>query len=158
MKRVCVMVEDHDVRFPHSELLCLSCVRCSVNGSSYPVALVGGSWSVVSCLNSIRDKGMVFVPYRAFFCGVFLKCVQQAHQDVFGMLDIVTVIEYLMVRLRTALYEEWIDGHVTLQRCVRAVQVLFEDIFVELSRRYGNLYSNLSVILDLLILRRGETL
>ena len=126
MKRVCVLVEDHDVQLPHTELLCLSRVMCSVNGSSYPVALVGGSSSVVNCLNSFRDDGMIFVPYRAFSCGVFLKCVQQAHQVVFGTLDILTVIEYLMVRLRTALYEEWIDGHVTLQRCVRAGQVLFE--------------------------------
>ena len=33
MKRVCVVVEDHDVRVPHSELLCLSRVMSSVNGS-----------------------------------------------------------------------------------------------------------------------------
>ena len=82
----------------------------------------------MNCLNSIRDDGMVFVPYRAFTCSVLLKCVQQAHQDVFGMLDIITVADYLMVRLRTALYEEWIDGHITLQRCVRAGQVPFEDL------------------------------
>ena len=103
----------------------------SVNESLYPVALVGGSSSVVNCLNSIRDDGMVFVPYRAFtssVSSVLLKCVQQAHQDVFGMLDIITDVDYLMVRLRTALYEEWIDGHVTLQRCVRSGQVSFEDL------------------------------
>ena len=128
MKRVCVLVEDHDVRLHHSELLCLSRVMCSVNGSSYLVALIGGSSSVANCLNSIRDDGMVFVPYRAFTCGVFLTCVQQAHQDVYGMLDIITVIDYLMVPLRTALYEEWIDGHVTLQCCLRAGQVSFEDL------------------------------
>ena len=128
MKRVCVLVEAPDVRLPHSELLCLSRVKSSVSGSPYPVALVGGSSSVVNCLNAVRDDGMTFVPYRAFTHSVFLKCIQQAHQDVFGMLDIVTIIDYLMARLRTASYEEWIDGHVTLKRCVRAGQVSFEDL------------------------------
>ena len=133
MKRVCVLVEDHDIRLPRSELLCLSRVMCSVNGSSYPVAFVGGSSSVVTCLNSIRSDGMVFVPYRASTSGVFLNCVQQAHQDVFGMLDIVTVIEYLMVRLRTALYE---DG--SLDTLPFSVLLVLDKchlkIFVELSR------------------------
>ena len=95
-------MEDHDVRLAHAELLCLSRIMSSVNGSPYPVALVGGSLSVVICLNSSRDVGMVFVPYRAFISSVLLKCVQQAHQDVFGMLDIISVMDYSMVRLRTA--------------------------------------------------------
>ena len=47
---------------------------------------------------------------------------------MFRLLDIITVIDYLMVRLRSALYEEWIDGHVALQRCVRAGQVSFDDL------------------------------
>ena len=97
LKRVCVLLEDHDVRLPHAESQCLSRVKSSVNGSPYPVALAGVSSSVVNCLNAVREDGMVFVPYRAFTCSVFLKCVQQAHQDVFGMLDIITVIDYTII-------------------------------------------------------------
>ena len=44
------------------------------------------------------------------------------------MIDIVTMIEYLMPRLCTALHEEWLDGHVTLRRCVHAGRVSFDDL------------------------------
>ena len=44
------------------------------------------------------------------------------------MIDMATVVDYLMSRLRTALQEEWFDGHVVLRRCVRAGRVSFEAL------------------------------
>ena len=128
LKRVCVLVEDLDTRLPRAELSCLSCIASSVGGSKFPVAVVSGTSSLINCLIAVRDDGMTFVPYRPFRPVVLMKCVQQAHQDIFGMIDIVTVVDHLMSLLRTALQEEWLDGHVVLRCCVRAGRVSFEDL------------------------------
>ena len=44
------------------------------------------------------------------------------------MIDIVTVVDYLMSRLGTALHEEWLDRHVVIRRSVRAGHVPFENL------------------------------
>ena len=119
----------------------------------------GGSSSVINCLDACREDGMVYVPYRSFTSSVLLKCIQQAHQDVFGMMEIITVIDYLMVRLRTALYEEWIDGVVTLQRCARARQVSIDDLraVIEEENSCSVRFNSSCDILNPLISRRNQT-
>ena len=85
LKRVCVLVEDLDARLSRAELSCLCRITSSMGGSKFPVAVVGGTSSLINCLNAVQDDGMTFVPCRTFTPVVLMKCVQQAHQDILGM-------------------------------------------------------------------------
>ena len=40
---------------------------------------------------------------------VFLQCFRQSHQDVFGMLEVTTALEYVIHRLKGSLYEDWTE-------------------------------------------------
>ena len=47
-----------------------------------------------------------------------MKCYRLAHVDSFGMEDILSLIEDLMLRLRTAIHEIWMVDCGTLLQCV----------------------------------------
>ena len=102
MKRMCALVESLDTRFPRAQRLSLCRVPSRVVDSKFPLTIVRGSSSLINCLNTHRDDGMTFLVYRPFSPTVLTTCIQQAHQDLFGMIDIVTVIDYLMLRWRSA--------------------------------------------------------
>ena len=155
LKRVCVLMEDLDARLPRAEFSCLCRIASSVGGSKFPVTVVGGTSSLINCLNAVRDDGMTFVPYRPFTPVVSTKCVKQAHQDFFGMIDIVTVIDYLMSRLRTALHENWLDGHVVLRRCVRAGRVSFEEL-PAVAKDLVSLWQPISILCVTLVRRKSR--
>ena len=99
-------MESLDFHLPRAEMLCLCRVVSSVADSKFPVAIVGGTLSLINCLNASLDDEITFVPYRPFSFSpvVLITSIQQAHHDVFRITDIVTVNDYLMSRLRTALH------------------------------------------------------
>ena len=110
----------------------VSVIANSVADSKFPVAVFGSTSSLINCLNAVEDDGKPFVPHRPFPPVVVMKCIQQAHRDIFDMIDIVTVVDYLMSRLRTALHEKRLGGHVVLRRCVRAGRMPFENLLARL--------------------------
>ena len=52
---------------------------------------------------------------------------RQAHQDIFGMVEVTTIVEYVVHRLRNAVYEEWAEDKIVLCRCLPRVSVDFCD-------------------------------
>ena len=57
----------------------------------------------------------------------FLQCFSQAHQAVFGM-EVTNMVDYLMLRLRGALHELWLEDVCNLRRCVVAGRVKFPEL------------------------------
>ena len=53
-----------------------------------------------------------------FISEVFLECFCRAHRNLFGRLEIVTVVEYIVLRMRSALHESWTERKTVLQRCI----------------------------------------
>ena len=51
----------------------------------------------------------------------------QADQDVFGMVSVTTLVEYLVHRLKSALYEDWTEDILSLRKCIRQASVGFID-------------------------------
>ena len=49
-------------------------------------------------------------------------------QEVFGGLEVTTMIDFLVLRLRGALQESWFDDLPILRRSVTAGRVLFSDL------------------------------
>ena len=45
-----------------------------------------------------------------------------------GMVEVTTVVEYVVQRLRSALYEEWTEGKPLLRKCIRRGSVSFVDL------------------------------
>ena len=72
--------------------------------------------------------GQKVVIYREFSVDVFLHCYQLAHQEVFGGLEITSMIDFLLLRLRGAVQESWCEGVSCLRRCVVAGRVEFADL------------------------------
>ena len=95
-----------------------------------PLSIRGGPQSFLRVLSDNRTEGRLFVYCRDVTSEVFLQCYRQAHQEIFGMLEVTTMVDFLMLRLRPALQEPWLEDIVTLRRCVFAGAVTFVDLRV----------------------------
>ena len=69
-----------------------------------------------------------FIVYEQFEPEEFLQCVRQAHQDVLGMVEVSTLMEYTVHRMKSALFEEWTENRPILQKSVRQGFVDFCDL------------------------------
>ena len=128
LKRVCVGGQVLDQPMPLAELVSLARVVCTDETLRIPIAIC----ECISLLSrslseSPPDVGRQFVLHRMFDADLFLQCLRQAHQDLFGMLEVVTLVEYLVLRLRSALYEDWTEVCVVLRRCILKGKVEFVD-------------------------------
>ena len=126
LKKVCVGSEPVDQPVPTAELVPLSRVIRSLDSKQMPLAVVGASPSLLRVIGDIRTDGRrFFVVYQGFTEEVFLQCIRKAHQDIFGMVEVTTIVEYFVHRLRNAVYEEWTDDKIVLCRCLRKFSVDF---------------------------------
>ena len=121
---VCVCVEASGQRAPCSELSCLSSFIDNVT----PASCHSLFRVVVQVCAEIRVGGRRFVVWQEFNVDVFLKCSRQAHQAVSGMLEVTTLVDYLMLRLRGALQEPWLEDVYELHRCFNAGRVQFLEL------------------------------
>ena len=127
LKKVCIGKEPLEQPVPNAELMPLSRIVYSLPTKQLPVSLSGGSPSLVRVLGNVRADGRRFVVYQSFSEEVFLQCFHQAHQDVFGLVEVVTIVDYVVQRLKSALYEEWTEDKPVLRKCVRQGSVNFCD-------------------------------
>ena len=125
---VCVVSESLDCPMPLSELDPLSRVINSVEGQRLPVAVRGISPSLLRVRGDERTDGHCFVIEQSFIEDQFLEVFRQAHQDVFGMVAIVTLVEFVILRMRSAVYEDWTEGKTLLRRCIRQRSVPFRNL------------------------------
>ena len=92
------------------------------------VAIRGISLFVLRVLSDNRTDGHHFIFCREFTPEAFLRCYQQAHREIFGMLEITTMIDFLMLRLRGALNQPWMEDTPQLRRSVVSGKVNFADL------------------------------
>ena len=125
---VCVHVEASGQKIPNSELAGLSRVVDSVVSCQLPVSCQGGSASLLRVLNDNRVDGRQFIVRQEFSEETFLQCFREAHQEVFGMLEVTAMVDFLALRLRGALQESWMEDLTVVHRCVVAGRVPFADL------------------------------
>ena len=101
LKKVCVGSESLERPMPLSELKPLSRVIESVEGQQLPVAVRGISLSLLRVLGDERADGRRFAIQQSFGENLFLEVFHQAHQDVFGMIEVVTL--FVILRMRSNL-------------------------------------------------------
>ena len=127
LKKVCVGSEPVDQPVPTAELVPLSRVIHSLYSKQMPLAVVGASPSLLRVIGDNRTDGRRFVVHQGFTEELFLQSIRQAHQDIFGMVEVTTIVEYVVHRLRNAVYEEWTEDKIVLCRCLRKSSVDFCD-------------------------------
>ena len=124
---ICINVEPLGQRVPQSELWSLSRIETSLPSASFPVSIRGVSPSILRVLSDERSDGHRFVYAREFSTDVFLHCYRLAHQEIFGLLEVTTMVDFLMLRLRGALQEPWMEDLPELRRCVVAGRVSIDE-------------------------------
>ena len=118
LKKVCVGRESLTQTIPKPELLPLARIICSLESKRLLLVIVGGSPSLARVLADTRNDGRVFVAYQPFDSEMLIRCFQQAYQDVFSMVKLTTLVEYTIHRLKTAVYEDWMEERATLCKSV----------------------------------------
>ena len=116
---ICVRLEVLDQIIPRPELFYFSRIVCSLKSRQLPFAILGGSSSLARVLIDSRDDGRVLVVYQYIDTDVFFRCIRQAYQDVFSMVEVTSLVDYTILRLKTAVYENWMEGTVVLCNSVR---------------------------------------
>ena len=109
LKKICVGSQSLDQKVPDPELLPLAEVVTCFEGEQLLVSVVAGSPSLIRVMDANRSDGRRFMMLRLFIEDVFLQCFRQSHQDVFGMLEVTTALEYVIHRLKGSLYEDWTE-------------------------------------------------
>ena len=125
---VCVHVEASGQKVPNSELAGLSRVVDSIVSCQLPMSCQGGSASLLRVLSDNRVDGRQFVLGQEFSEEALLQCFREAHQEVFGMLEVTSMVDFLVLRLRGALQESWMEDVTVVRRCVVAGRVPFADL------------------------------
>ena len=125
---VCIRVESAGQRVPTAVLAGLSRVIDSVPSCQLPLSSQGGSASLLRVLNDNRIDGRQFLYCREFTDDDFLRGYRQAEQEIFGKLDVTSMFDFLVLRLRGALQESWMEETPTLRRCVLAGRVTFAHL------------------------------
>ena len=124
---VCVWVEPSGQHAPKAELSGLSRIVDSTTSCQLPLACRRGSPTLLRVLSDSRVDSRSFVVFRDFNEDVFLHCFRLSYQ-VFGGLEVTTMIDFLVLRLRGALQESWFDDLPVLRRSVIAGRVVFPDL------------------------------
>ena len=135
---MCIRVESAGQRVPTAEMAGLSRVIDSVPSCQLPLLCQGGSASLLRVLNDNRIDGRQFLYCPEFTDEDFLRGYRQAEQEVFGKLDVASMIDFLVLHLRGALQESWMEKTHTLRRCVLAGDVTFAHLCLVASELVAN--------------------
>ena len=125
LKKICVGDQSLDLKMPEPELLPLALVASCLEGQQLPVSVLGASPSLIRMLDANRTDDRRFLSWHSFDEEVFLHCFRQSHQDIFGMIEVTTALEYVIHRLKGALYEDWTEDRPLLRSCIREGSVAF---------------------------------
>ena len=128
LRKICIGQEVLDQPMPKSELVLLAQFVHSVQNARLPFCVSGASPVLLRVIEDNRTDGKRLVMHQQFSEEVFLQCVRQAHQDVFGMVEVTSLVDYVFLRLKSAVYEDWTDGKVLLRKAIRQGSVAFQDL------------------------------
>ena len=128
LKKICVSVEPPTCQLIESELVPLSRVACAFETPQLPISVLGSSATLTRVVDDHRDDGKHFVVYQLLSDDDFLLMFRRAYNDIFGMVEIVTVVEHVVHRLHSCVRDDWLVDQPLLLRCVRQGHVDFADM------------------------------
>ena len=128
LKTICIVCQSLEQAVPDAELIPFSRFICSMGVPQLPKCIRGCSPSLLRVISDTRSDSRQFVIICEFSEETFLQCIRRAHESIFGMVEVITIVEYVVQRLRSALYEVWTEGKPLLRRCIRQSSVTFVDM------------------------------
>ena len=128
LKKTCIGSQSLDHKLPDPELLALARVVTCFEEEQLPVSMLGATPSPICVLDDNWADGRRFMVWQSFDEEVFLQRFRQSHQDVFGMLEVTTALEYIVLRLKGSVYEGWTEDRPLLRKCIRERSVAFSDL------------------------------
>ena len=128
LKKISVDIQSLDEELPNAELKPVARFFFGLESRRLPMVVRGASPSLMRVLGDTRDGSRRFVVCQRFTEEVFLECFQRAHQDVFGMVEIVTLAEFIIQKMKSAVYEDWTEGKPLLRKCIRTGRVDFWEL------------------------------
>ena len=123
---ICVWVEPLGRAVPSAEMSGLSRIVDSTTSCQLPLSCHGSSPTLVRVLSENRIDNRDFIVFRQFNVDVFLHCFRLAYQETFGGLEVTTMVDFLVLRLRGALQASWLEIVTALRQCVTAGRVPFD--------------------------------
>ena len=94
-----------------------------MDDDKFLVCVHGGSGILEAALAADRDDSSPVCCIPGMRRRHFYEVLAIAHVETFGMVDILSLLEYLMLRMRNATQEIWIMGCETRLRCVDTVRL-----------------------------------
>ena len=121
LQETCVRVDSFGQQVPRAEFSSLSRVIDCVITSQLPLSINGGSSSLLRVLSDNRIDGRQFVVHKDITVDLFLQCSLEVYEQIFGMLEETTMVDFLMLRLRGAYcLNLWFWGRVCLGVSIRS--------------------------------------
>ena len=93
---------------------CLSPARvvCSNASQRLRVTIRGSGPLLLRRVSESRSDNRQFVVHQKFN-------FREPHQDFFGLLEVVTLVEYIILRMKSALPEDWTEDKVVVHCCIQ---------------------------------------
>ena len=134
LKNISAGCQSVDLPVPDAELIHLAQVVHCLSLQQFPLSIVGGSPSLLRVLDITGvTVGSLCVCVQRFNEDVFMLCFRQALQDILGILEVLTAVEYVILRLKSVVYDDWVEDKPCLKKCVRARFVCFGDLHAVLT-------------------------
>ena len=118
--RVALGVIDRYLGDANSELVILGQVLCAIGSGASLVSISGGSRTVVECYKEYMGSGCMrgVLDYPIFAGRLLKRCLQKTASTVFGTLDPISMIEFIVTRLKGAEHRDWIQSRQYLRRAI----------------------------------------
>ena len=115
LRKICVGQELLNQTMPMSELVSLAQFVNNFPNAGLPLTVSGASPLLVQVIEDNRSDEKRFLVHRQFTEVVFLQCLKYAHQDVFVMVEVTSLVDYVIIRLKSTVFEDWTES-----KCVAA--------------------------------------
>ena len=110
LTKECVSVESLEQSLPDRWLDAITRMVHCLDPRDFPLCIRRARPTLLRVLSDSRGDGLCFILRGRPSSEIFLECFHQAHQNNFGLLEVLTVVEYIVLRMSSALHEAWTEG------------------------------------------------
>ena len=149
--RVAVAVIDRFYGDANSELAILGKILSAVGSGASLISLSWGSHTLVECYKEYLGSGYTktLVDYPIFDARLLKWCLQKAASVVFGTLDLFSMTEFIVARLKGAEHRDWMQSRQSLRRASETGDLSLPG--------YLDVVSNIIVVWPLIVSYLEET-
>ena len=137
--RVAVAMIDRYYGDANSELAILGKILSAVGSGISLVSLSGGSHTLVECYKEYLGSGYTktLVDYPIFDARLLKRCLQKTASVVSGTLDLFSMTEFFVARLKGAEHRDWMQSRQSLRRAIETGDLSLPGLLDVVSNTIG---------------------